>query len=77
MKTTTTDKTNTTQVSDTNGKDDEGINEDEIEWNIHYIEQMTNMEHKPTRWIPKHNIQQIYHTIIKGMGQTKPRKTPS
>ena len=65
MKTTTTNRPNTTQVSDTNGKDNEGINEDEIEWNIQHIKQMANLDYEPTQWILKHNMQLIYHTIIK------------
>ena len=71
MKITPTDKPNTTQVSDMDGKDDDSINEDEIEWNIQHIEKM---DQEPTQWIPKHNIQQVYHTIIKEWGQQNPEK---
>ena len=45
MKITQTDKPNTTQVSDTDGKDDDSNNEDEIEQNI---EQIERMEQEPT-----------------------------
>ena len=61
MKITPTDKPNTTQVSDTDGKDDDSINEDEIEWNIQHIEKM---DQEPTQWIWKQNIQQIYHEVF-------------
>ena len=59
MKITQTDKPNTTQVSDTDGKDDDSNNEDEIEQNI---EQIERMEQEPTWRISKQDIQQIYHT---------------
>ena len=66
MKIIHTDKLNTTQVSDTDGKDNDSINKDEIERNIQHIEKM---EQEPTWWISKQDIQQIYHTIIKEWGQ--------
>ena len=76
MKITTTDQPSTTQVSDTDGKDDESINKDEVlEQNIQHIKKMrTSRDQEPTWWILKHNIQQIYHTIIKEWGQPDPEK---
>ena len=76
MKITTTDQPSTTQVSDTDGKDDESINKDEVlEQNIQHIKKMrTSRDQEPTWWILKHNIQQIYHTIIKEWGQQNQEK---
>ena len=65
------DKQSTTQVSYTDGKDDDSINEDEIERNIQQIEKQ---EHKPTQKISKQDIQQIYHAIIKAWGHQHPDK---
>ena len=66
MKITTIDKPNTTKVSDTDGKDDESINKDEIEPNmIQLIEKMMHHQRGPGTNMVDPETQQIYHTIIK------------